>query len=131
MGIPAKRSSKAQDGLRGFCGAVDDILMTGQGRFSEGLAVMTLSLSGVYPAPNTSRVLKVFAASLGSFFLPEIRHVSPKPTPNPVGAAAGCDLLILVFINKSKIKRSQPAAAPTRLCQQVCGVYLQFGARLV
>ncbi|EPA97184.1 hypothetical protein PG5_24930 [Pseudomonas sp. G5(2012)] len=30
----------------------------------------------------------------------------------PVGAAAGCDLLILIF--KSKIKRSQPAAAPTK-----------------
>ncbi|MGS0545471.1 hypothetical protein ACU8WE_23140 [Pseudomonas parakoreensis] len=68
MGIPAKHPSKAQDGLRGFCGALDDILMTGQGRFSELLAVMTLSLSGVYPEPNTSRVLKVFAASLGSFF---------------------------------------------------------------
>jgi hypothetical protein len=72
MGIPAKHPSKAQDGLRGFCGALDDILMTGQGRFSELLTVMTLSLSGVYPDPNTSRVLKVFAASLGSFFLPAI-----------------------------------------------------------
>ncbi|KAA8740434.1 hypothetical protein FE275_10795 [Pseudomonas koreensis] len=68
MGIPAKHPSKAQDGLRGFCGALDDILMTGQGRFSEFAAVMTLSLSGDYPDPNTSRVLKVFAASLGSFF---------------------------------------------------------------
>jgi hypothetical protein len=29
----------------------------------------------------------------------------------PVGAAAGCDLLILLL--KNKIKRSQPAAAPT------------------
>ncbi|QYY81141.1 MULTISPECIES: hypothetical protein [Pseudomonas] len=31
--------------------------------------------------------------------------------PAPVGADAGCDLLIFVF--KIKIKRSQPAAAPT------------------
>ncbi|CAI8727177.1 hypothetical protein EMIT0232MI5_110263 [Pseudomonas sp. IT-232MI5] len=31
---------------------------------------------------------------------------------SPVGAAEGCDLLILIF--KSKIKRSQPSAAPTR-----------------
>jgi hypothetical protein len=30
----------------------------------------------------------------------------------PVGAAEGCDLLILIF--KNQIKRSQPAAAPTR-----------------
>jgi hypothetical protein len=30
----------------------------------------------------------------------------------PVGAAAGCDLLIWSS-TKSKIKRSQPAAAPT------------------
>ncbi|WP_150615426.1 hypothetical protein [Pseudomonas fluorescens] len=29
----------------------------------------------------------------------------------PVGAAEGCDLLILIF--KSKIKRSQPSATPT------------------
>jgi hypothetical protein len=29
----------------------------------------------------------------------------------PVGAAEGCDLLIFAF--KSKIKRSQPSAAPT------------------
>jgi hypothetical protein len=29
----------------------------------------------------------------------------------PVGAAEGCDLLLLPF--KNKIKRSQPAAAPT------------------
>jgi hypothetical protein len=33
--------------------------------------------------------------------------------PAPVGAAAGCDPLILIF--KSKIKGSQPAAAPTGL----------------
>jgi hypothetical protein len=31
----------------------------------------------------------------------------------PVGAAAGCDLLILCF--EKQIKRSQPAAAPTGL----------------
>ncbi|WP_146188757.1 hypothetical protein [Pseudomonas sp. HMWF021] len=68
MGIPAKHPSKAQDGLRGFCGALDDILMTGQGRFSELLAVMTLSLSGVYPEPNTSRVLKVFCCLFGQLF---------------------------------------------------------------
>jgi hypothetical protein len=30
----------------------------------------------------------------------------------PVGAAEGCDLLILLF-KKIQIKRSQPAAAPT------------------
>ncbi|MCU7218387.1 hypothetical protein, partial [Pseudomonas sp. VE 196-7] len=29
----------------------------------------------------------------------------------PVGAAEGCDLLILIL--KNKIKRSQPSAAPT------------------
>jgi hypothetical protein len=29
----------------------------------------------------------------------------------PVGAAEGCDLLILIF--KNQIKRSQPSAAPT------------------
>jgi hypothetical protein len=33
---------------------------------------MTLSLSGVYAEANTSRVLKVFAAEFGSFFLPAI-----------------------------------------------------------
>jgi hypothetical protein len=59
---------EAQDGLRGFCRNLDDILMTGQGRFNEFAAVMTLSLSGVYAGANTSRVLKVFAASFGSFF---------------------------------------------------------------
>jgi hypothetical protein len=32
-----------------------------------------------------------------------------------VGAAEGCDLLILIC--KNKIKRSQPAAAPTGRCQ--------------
>jgi hypothetical protein len=42
--------------------------MTGWGRFNECVAVMTLSLSGVYAEANTSRVLKVFAASFGSFF---------------------------------------------------------------
>jgi hypothetical protein len=34
-------------------------------------------------------------------------------TPPHVGAAEGCDLLTLFFEIKSKIKRSQPAAAPT------------------
>jgi hypothetical protein len=63
---------EAQDGLRGFCRNLDDSLMTGQGRFNECAAVMTLSLSGVYAEANTSRVLKVFAASFGSFFLPAI-----------------------------------------------------------
>jgi len=72
MGIPAKHPSKAQDGLRGFCRDLDDILMTGQGRLNEFAAVMTLSLSGDYPDANTSRVLKVFAAEFGSFFLPAI-----------------------------------------------------------
>ncbi|MBK5414319.1 hypothetical protein [Pseudomonas sp. TH31] len=35
--------------------------------------------------------------------------------PIPVGAAEGCDLLILTFSNAEqiKIKRSQPSAAPT------------------
>ncbi|PNG41212.1 hypothetical protein A1354_10890 [Pseudomonas asplenii] len=46
--------------------------MTGQGRFNEFAAVMTLSLFGVYAEANTSRVLKVFAAGFGSFFLPAI-----------------------------------------------------------
>jgi hypothetical protein len=42
-------------------------------------------------------------------------HCNPYPnTVSNVGAAAGCDLLILIF--QSKIKRSQPAAAPTRGC---------------
>jgi hypothetical protein len=63
---------EAQDGLRGFCRDLDDILMTGQGRLNEFSAVMTLSLSGVYAEANTSRVLKVFAAGFGSFFLPAI-----------------------------------------------------------
>ncbi|MGY1888406.1 hypothetical protein [Pseudomonas sp. SDT291_1_S447] len=63
---------EAQDGLRGFCRDLDDILMTGQGRFNEFAAVMTLSLFGVYAEANTSRVLKVFAAGFGSFFLPAI-----------------------------------------------------------
>jgi len=63
---------EAQDGLRGFCRHLDDILMTGAGRLNEFAAVMTLSLSGVYAEANTSRVLKVFAASFGSFFLPAI-----------------------------------------------------------
>ncbi|WP_414893998.1 hypothetical protein [Pseudomonas sp. IT-232MI5] len=63
---------EAQDGLRGFCRDLDDILMTGQGRFNEFAAVMTLSLSGVYAEANTSCVLKVFAAEFGSFFLPAI-----------------------------------------------------------
>jgi hypothetical protein len=33
--------------------------------------------------------------------------------PGPVGAAEGCDLLIFEEPPKSKIKRSQPSAAPT------------------
>jgi hypothetical protein len=35
--------------------------------------------------------------------------------PAPVGAAEGCDLLILIFValEGAKIKRSQPSAAPT------------------
>jgi hypothetical protein len=63
---------EARDGLRGFCRDLDDILMTGQGRFNEFAAVMTLSLSGVYADLNTSRVLKVSTAIRGSFFLPAI-----------------------------------------------------------
>jgi hypothetical protein len=63
---------EAQDGLRGFCRDLDDILMTGRGRLNECVAVMTLSLSGVYAEANTSRVLKVFAAIRGSFFFPAI-----------------------------------------------------------
>jgi hypothetical protein len=35
--------------------------------------------------------------------------------PALVGAAEGCDLLILLLINK--IKRSQPSAAPTEAVQ--------------
>ncbi|KAE9644952.1 hypothetical protein EJA70_12405 [Pseudomonas sp. PB103] len=62
----------AQDGLRGFCRDLDDGLMTGQGRFSEFTAVMTLSLFSVYAWLNTSRVLEVSAAIRGSFFLPVI-----------------------------------------------------------
>ncbi|WP_206662987.1 hypothetical protein, partial [Pseudomonas sp. Sample_9] len=34
-------------------------------------------------------------------------------TNDPVGAAEGCDLLILILILKSMIKSSQPSAAPT------------------
>ncbi|MDD1007052.1 hypothetical protein M5G27_06105 [Pseudomonas shahriarae] len=36
-------------------------------------------------------------------------------TLSPVGAAEGCDLLILIFVGleKKQSKRSQPAAAPT------------------
>ncbi|MGS0545121.1 hypothetical protein HXW87_13590 [Pseudomonas sp. Y5-11] len=34
-----------------------------------------------------------------------------QPMNHPVGAAEGCDLLILFL--KIKIKRSQPSAAPT------------------
>ncbi len=43
-------------------------------------------------------------------------HLTPviRFTENPVGAAEGCDLLTLIF--KNKIKRSQPAAAPTGGC---------------
>jgi hypothetical protein len=63
----------AQDGLRGFCRDLDDSLMTGQGRFSEFTAVMTLSLFSVYAWLNTSRVLEVSAAIRGSFFLPAIQ----------------------------------------------------------
>jgi hypothetical protein len=59
---------EAQDGLRGFCRYLDDILMTGQGPFSELLFVMTLSLFDTHTELNTSRVLKVFAAISGSFF---------------------------------------------------------------
>jgi len=36
-----------------------------------------------------------------------------------VGVAAGCDLLTLLF--KDKIKRSQPAAAPTGRAVEFCG----------
>ncbi|EZP33208.1 hypothetical protein BW33_01108 [Pseudomonas sp. RIT288] len=45
--------------------------------------------------------------------LPQVSVVSKKlkNTPIPVGAAAGCDLLILIFQGQGK--RSQPAAAPT------------------
>jgi hypothetical protein len=42
-----------------------------------------------------------------------------------VGAAAGCDLLMLLF--KGKINRSQPAAAPTgdlRVAQNLVGAEL-------
>jgi hypothetical protein len=35
------------------------------------------------------------------------------PPKIPVGAAEGCDLLLLMSIFKNNIKRSQPAAAPT------------------
>jgi hypothetical protein len=38
-----------------------------------------------------------------------------RQTQTPVGAAEGCDLLILIFLAspKNKIKRSQPSAAQT------------------
>ncbi|MCL9800602.1 hypothetical protein [Pseudomonas sp. AKS31] len=72
MGILAEHPPEGSRRLRGFCLDLDDILMTGRGWFSECAVVMTLSLSGVYAEANTSRVLKVFAARFGSFFLPEI-----------------------------------------------------------
>ncbi|MBK5352455.1 hypothetical protein JFU37_08035 [Pseudomonas sp. TH41] len=40
-------------------------------------------------------------------------RVSMRLKYGPVGAAEGCDLLILLL--KTKIKRSQPAAAPTEV----------------
>jgi hypothetical protein len=42
----------------------------------------------------------------------------PAIPSSPVGAAEGCDLLTLSF--KSKIKRSQPAAAPTGFIGFAC-----------
>jgi hypothetical protein len=71
-----------------------------------------------------------FCCLFGQLFLPEIRHVSPKPTPNPVELPQAA-IFDFGFYKQKQDQRSQPAAAPTRLCQQVCGVYLQFGARLV
>jgi len=43
------------------------------------------------------------------------QFVDPLNAEAPVGAAEGCDLLILFFKIKIKIKikKSQPAAAPT------------------
>ncbi|MNS29856.1 hypothetical protein D3C72_618740 [compost metagenome] len=43
------------------------------------------------------------------------QHTHLMPSPIPVGAAEGCDLLIFGRLDpsKSKIKRSQPSAAPT------------------
>jgi hypothetical protein len=46
------------------------------------------------------------SASEGAFFMGQTKLLDALP---PVGAAEGCDLLILIF----KIKRSQPSAAPT------------------
>jgi hypothetical protein len=40
----------------------------------------------------------------------------------PVGAAEGCDLLILIF--NGKVKRSQPSAAPTGECISNVGASL-------
>ena len=47
---------------------------------------------------------------VGRFWL---SHTLLNTTTLAVGAAEGCDLLTLAFTVKSKIKRSQPSAAPT------------------
>ncbi|MBK5374436.1 hypothetical protein JFT81_07300 [Pseudomonas sp. TH43] len=78
---------KAQDGLRGFCRCLDDILMTGQGRFSELSVVMTLSLFGVYAWANTSRVLKVFGCQFWQLFF------CLKFSEIPSAASTGCACL--------------------------------------
>jgi hypothetical protein len=63
-----------------------------------------------------------------------VRHTGPSAIPWPVlllrvGAAAGCDLLIFsVLISVTKIKRSQPAAAPAQvIARAVPGKLLDNG----
>jgi hypothetical protein len=61
--------------------------------------------------------------TIPGFFIPEqyllftfIFHFVHTPTTPDVGAAEGCDLLILAILKspKIKIKRSQAAPAPTK-----------------
>jgi hypothetical protein len=40
-------------------------------------------------------------------------YTFPDHNRAPAGAAEGCDLLTVSALSKSKIKRSQPSAAPT------------------
>ncbi len=76
-----------------------------------GSANCSINCTASCITPITGRVCKRrFAPGKSSTCSPTA--VKASTTNNsPVGAAAGCDLLTLIF--KNKVKRSQPAAAPT------------------
>src|ERR1700759_1977293 len=71
------------------------------------------SVTSTAPNPYPSSILRDVAPAQSAHDVLIVPRV-------PVGAAAGCDLLILIL--KKKIKRSQPAAALTRGHQLDCAV---------